>query len=155
MITIDISGQERLQEGLKRLQQKLTSLKDPMDTAGNYLYNITSKSFDNESSPLGTPWHPLAKSTQAYKAKHGGNKILQSKTPQMATSLIAQTDDHSVVVGVNAVSDKGYFYPQVHQFGSSRVPARPFFPIENGAVSRYVEDEIVEIFMDYLREFEG
>ncbi|MBN1839761.1 MAG: phage virion morphogenesis protein [Campylobacterales bacterium] len=151
MITIEVIGAPRLEEALRRLQSKLTSLKSPMGEIGELLTNIAELSFDNEQSPDGTPWHPLKESTKRYKAKHGGSKILQSKDSNMYESINSGADDHSVLVGVNAFSKEGYPYPLVHQFGKN---ARPFFPItKEGNLTSGVEEEIYSILEDYLKEF--
>lgn len=151
MVEIEIIGAPRLEEAIRQLQSKLTSLKSPMSEIGTFFTNLMEDSFDNEQTPDGTPWHPLKESTKRYKAKHGGSKILQSKDSNMYESINSQADEHSVIAGVNAFSKDGYPYPLVHQFGKN---ARPFFPItKEGNLTHGVEEEIYTIFEDYLREF--
>lgn len=156
MIEIKIIGVPRIEEAMRRLQSKLTSLKSPMSEIGTFLTNTMEESFDNEQSPDGTPWHPLKESTKRYKAKHGGSKILQSKDSNMYESINSQADEHSVIAGVNAFSKDGYPYPLVHHFGSKNgnIVARSFFPItKEGNLTHGIEEEIYSIFEDYLKEF--
>lgn len=156
MVTIEVIGAPRLEEGLRRLQMKLSSLKSPMSDTGTLLTNTIEESFDNEQSPDGKAWHPLKDRTKLIKAKKGEHKILQSKDSNMYESINAQSDDKSVIAGVNAFSADGYPYALVHQFGneSGTIKARPFFPInKEGTLTARVEDEIFMIFEDYLREY--
>ena len=156
MITIEVIGAPRIEEAIRRLQSRLTSLKSPMSEIGTLLTNTIEESFDNEQSPDGKAWHPLKEKTKLYKDKRGEHKILQSKDSNTYESINAQVDDKSVVAGVNAFSAAGYPYPLVHQFGnkSGTVQARPFFPItKDGQLNSRIEEEIYTIFEDYLREY--
>lgn len=156
MITIEVIGAPRIEEAIRRLHSKLTSLKSPMSEIGTFFTNTMEDSFDNEQSPDGTPWHPLKESTKRSKAKRGEHKMLQSKDSNMYESINSQADAHSVIAGVNAFSKDGYPYPLVHQFGSKdgTIVARSFAPItKDGNLTRGVEEEIYSILEDYLREY--
>ncbi|MDD3770489.1 MAG: phage virion morphogenesis protein [Sulfuricurvum sp.] len=158
MIQIEIQSAD-VMGAIEQLHRKIGNLSEPMGDIGNYLMNMTEESFDNERSPDGEAWHPLAESTLRYKAKYGGHKILQSKDSNTVRSLSHDASDTSVIVGVNAYSSKGYEYPIAHQFGtdkagrskSVRIEARPFFPItQDGELVDNVKVEVLEIIMGYL-----
>lgn len=152
MIQIDVQSADVL-GAIEQMHRKIADMSQPMSDIGNYLMNITEESFDNERSPEGDAWHPLAESTRAYKAKYGGNKILQSKDHNLRESITHDATDSSVMVGVNAYSSDGYPYPVVHQFGTEdgKIPARPFFPItQDGELYDDVKVEVLEIIMGYL-----
>jgi phage virion morphogenesis protein len=160
MIQIEIQSADVL-GAIEQLHRKMADLSQPMNDIGKYLMNITEESFDNERSPDGEAWHPLAESTRAYKAKYGGHKILQSKDSNTVGSLNHDATDTSVIVGVNAVSAKGYEYPIAHQFGTDKagrgrnvkIPARPFFPItHDGELIDGAREEVLEIIMEFLGE---
>lgn len=160
MIQIEIHSADVI-GAIEQLHRKIGNLSEPMGDIGNYLMNMTEESFDNERSPDGEAWHPLAESTLRFKAKYGGHKILQSKDRNLRESITNEATDSSVMVGVNAYSADGYPYPIVHQFGtdkagrskSVRIEARPFFPItQDGELYDNVKVEVLEIIMGYLGE---
>ena len=160
MIQIEIQSADVL-GAIEQLHRKIGDMSQPMERIGIYLTNITEESFDNERSPEGDAWHPLAESTRAFKAKYGGHKILQSKDRNTRESITHDATDASVMVGVNAYSAKGYEYPIVHQFGtdkagkskSVRIEARPFFPItQDGELIDGAKEEVLEIIMEFLGE---
>lgn len=155
MITIQVTGADKIQQAIEELLHKAQNLDRPMHAIGAYLTNIMEGSFDSETSPDGEAWHPLAESTKAYKAKHGGNKILQSGGRNLRESTGYSSDDKSVVVGVNAYSKDQYPYPIVHQFGSKdgKIAARPFMPItQDGELYDNVKGEVLDILLGYLAE---
>lgn len=154
MIQIEIQSTDVL-GAIEQLHRKIGDMSQPMERIGIYLTNITEESFDNERSPEGDAWHPLAESTRAYKAKYGGHKILQSKDRNTRESITHDATDASVIVGVNAYSAKGYPYPIAHQFGTEdgRLKARPFFPItQDGELIDGAREEVLEIIMEFLGE---
>lgn len=160
MIQIEIQNKD-VNELIEKLRNKLGDLRKPMEQIGSFLQNITEESFDNERSPDGHTWHPLADSTKAYKAKYGGHKILQSKDSNLRESITCEADSDSVIVGVNAYSNKGVPYPIIHQFGTQNagrnkdleIKARPFLPIDDDEeLYDNVKVEVLDILLGYLGE---
>lgn len=155
MINIQVTGANQIEQALSELMGKMRSLRQPMNAIGNYMTNIMEESFDNEASPDGHVWHPLADSTKAYKAKHGGSKILQSSGRNLRESTGYIADSDSVIIGVNAYSKDRYPYPIVHQFGTDdgKIEARPFMPItRDGELYDNVNVEVLDILLGYLAE---
>lgn len=155
LITIQVTGADQIEQAISELLHKAQNLEKPLNAVGNYLTNIMEESFDSETSPDGKAWHPLAESTKAYKAKHGGNKILQSGDRNLRESTGYSSDDKSVIVGVNAYSKDRYPYPIVHQFGTEdgKIAARPFMPItQDGELYDNVNEEVLDILLGYLAE---
>ncbi|MDD2267030.1 phage virion morphogenesis protein [Sulfuricurvum sp.] len=155
MISIEITGDDKINHALAELLHKVQNLENPFNSVGSYLTNIIEESFDSETSPDGHAWHPLADSTKAYKEKHGENKILQSKDRNTRESTGYSADSDSMIVGVNAYSKDRYPYPIVHQFGTEdgKVPARPFMPItHDGELYDNVKVEVLDILLGYLGE---
>lgn len=161
-VNIEIQGIETLEAALTKLSNKAQNLEPVFHDMGNTLTAGIEESFDNEKSYDGTSWEALSPSTLAYKDKHGGNKILQSKDSNLYESIGFNIDRNSLVVGVNAYSDEGYPYPLVHQFGTDKagksgnvtIPARPFMPIDkNGKLYDGVQKELIGLLEDYLSDF--
>lgn len=155
MINIQVTGADQIDHAIAQLLHKMQNLQKPFSAIGSYLTNIMEESFDSETSPDGHAWHPLADSTKAYKAKHGGSKILQSSGRNLRESTGYNADDTSVIVGVNAYSKDRYPYPIVHQFGTEdgKIEARPFMPItRDGELYDNVNVEVLDILLGYLGE---
>lgn len=155
MISIQVTGADQVDHAIAQLLHKMQNLQKPFGAVGTYLTNIMEESFDSETSPDGHAWHPLADSTKAYKAKHGGSKILQSSGRNLRESTGYSADDTSVVVGVNAYSKDRYPYPIVHQFGTEdgKIEARPFMPItSDGELYDNTKIEVLDILLGYLGE---
>lgn len=155
MINIKVTGADQVDHAIAQLLHKMQNLQKPFGAVGTYLTNIMEESFDSETSPDGHAWHPLADSTKAYKAKHGGSKILQSSGRNLRESTGYSADDTSVVVGVNAYSKDRYPYPIVHQFGTEdgKIEARPFMPItSDGELYDNAKIEVLDILLGYLGE---
>lgn len=161
MINIQVTGADQVDHAIADLLHKMQNLQKPFNAVGSYLTNIMEESFDSETSPDGHAWHPLADSTKAYKEKHGGSKMLQSRDRNTRESTGYNADDTSVIVGVNAYSKDRYPYPIVHQFGTDsagrnkdvKIEARPFMPITpDGELYDNVKVEVLDILLGYLGE---
>lgn len=155
MINIQVTGADQVDHAIADLLHKMQNLQKPFSAVGSYLTNIMEESFDSETSPDGHAWHPLADSTKAYKEKHGGSKILQSKDRNTRESTGYSADNTSVIVGVNAYSKDRYPYPIVHQFGTEdgKIEARPFMPItHDGELYDNAKVEVLDILLGYLGE---
>jgi len=160
-VNIELQGVEQLEEALDTLVLKAQDLTPVFHDLGNTLTQGIEESFDNERSFDGTSWEALKPSTIAYKAKHGGSKILQSRDSNLYESIAYDASSNSLMVGVNAYSEGGYPYPLVHQFGTKKagrdknteIVARPFMPIgENGEIYSEVKVELLALLKEYLTE---
>ncbi len=147
-ITLNINDRE-LRDLLSDLRKKGQDFSEVTAEISNYLYNATDEAFDNESSFDGTPWERLADST--VEAKGHSRKLYADG--DMRDGLTGDSDGGKAIVGLNAVSDDGYTYPAVHQFGSNKVPARPFLPFdEDKKLHSEAEEEIIRIVKEFLEE---
>ena len=117
----------------------------------DHLFNLADEAFENEASPDGTAWQPLAASTMSLK---GHSRPLHD-TGHMRETLGSSSDNYSASVGTNATSNGGYAYPAVHQFGTidGRIPARPFLPFdEDGDLMADATDDILTIVRDHFEQ---
>ena len=88
------------------------------------------ENLEKEQDSFGKKWSPLKQSTinsrKAQKITH--NKMLFA-TGLLQSSLISGVENDTAFVALNATY-KGFAYARVHQFGSKKVPARSFLPID-------------------------
>lgn len=123
--------------GLHSAKAALENLKPALKEAGLYMERETRLNIARQTSPDGTPFAPLAAST--LRTKKSG-RILQ-ETSAMVNSISTRAAKKSVKVGTSIG------YAAYHQFGTRKMPARPFLGIEE----RHHEP-IIKIVEDHLRK---
>ncbi len=117
----------------------------------NHLYNLADEAFENEASPDGSSWQPLSPLTIERK---GHDRKLHD-SGHLRETLDFDSDNRSATIGTHAVSDKGYPYPAVQQFGTEdgQVPARPFLPFtDEGDLMDEAADRILVLVQEYFEE---
>lgn len=94
---------------------------------------ITVSSFGAMSDPWGNAWPALAPATLKDRARRGNQSATPLKdTHRMFNSLLAATVGNTGFVTMGGGNDR---FPEVHQFGNGRIPARPTFPIDASGVN--------------------
>ena len=148
-INVDIKD-ARLKKAFATLIKRGKNMQPLTAQIAGHLYTLTDEAFAVESAYDGTPWARLADSTIEAK---GHNVMLHVKEGRIRERMTMYSDNTSAVVGTNVVSDGGYPFPAVHQFGSEHVPARPYLPFdEHGVIYDTVIDDILLMVGDYLEE---
>lgn len=174
-MSIQIQGLEAVQTTLNNLSKTLskTEMKNTMATIGGMVRNEIEESFEEERSPWGEKWKPLktvsyhlgysiskGKKTHTKKGKQsvgfgkyiGGKKLLR-ESGNLADRWSVRADNSSVEVSGNAKSKKGFVYGAVHQWGSTKVAARKFLPIDErgeleprlqGRIENYLNTKVDE-----------
>ena len=134
-------------EAITRLRQRASDLSPFMADAAETLYTITDESFDAQASPAGAPWTPLASATLRAKRT---DKILY-ESGNLRGSLYADSSATEAHIGIGATAH-GYPYGIVHQFGSRRIPARPFLPLSpDGDLIGDVVEDILSLLETHLQ----
>ena len=147
-VTLQIDNLLAVQGILNTTGQKISNTTPLMKEIGNYLYNITRDSFDEEKDPNGRNWSPI-KST-GYQSKYYSKMLYQEGDLQ--DKFIYEVSKDEIVIGTNA-NFKGFSYPAVHQFGTKdgKTPARAFMPITlDGKLYDDVENEIRERVVEFI-----
>ncbi|MEM2126268.1 MAG: phage virion morphogenesis protein [Candidatus Methanosuratincola sp.] len=137
-ITIQIQSGE-----VEKLLDRLMNLSyaEPLRDAAVYMKSSVLRNFEIGGRP---PWRPLSAKTLMEKLKKG-----YSPQPLIRTGRLRQSINISV--GENEASVlPGVRYGAYHQFGTDRIPARPFlvFQPEDVAV-------IQQIFANYIARVLG
>jgi len=118
------------------------------EAMGQRFYELVQGNFGIAGVDRPMAWAPLS---PAY-AKSVGRQI--------ATLDLTGALRSAIMVGGNmgqgitvSVSNSSVPYATIHQTGGLRMPARPYFPIdENGEVLPYTVSQIVEVVAKTLRE---
>lgn len=156
-MSIEIKGLEEAKQTLENLQDFASpnNMKKIMNTVGNMVYNVAMESFENEKSPFGDKWEGLSKKTEkakegynysTKKAKKGKGKILRL-SGDLEDKWNIKASSNRVEITGNTESDKGYAYGAAHQWGTKRVKARKFLPIDDDG---YLEDNLKNAIEDML-----
>lgn len=176
-MSIEVQGLESVQKKLKTLEDALskTKLKKVLRTVGEMVVNSIDESFENESSPFGQRWAPLkivsyhlgysigkGKNTHTKKGvqtkgfqKYTANKRILVESGNLKNRWIPYVEDDGVTISNNtAKTEKGYIYGFAHQYGTKKIPARPFLPIDDNGnleprllktIDSYLENKIGEL----------
>ncbi len=136
-VTVDIS--DALAD-LRRIGKGLNNLTPLVRELGLYMERETKQNITKGTTFDGQPFAPLAQST--LRRKRSG-RILQ-ETGTMVNSISSKARGNRAVVGPDGVK-----YAVYHQFGTSKMPARPFVGVaarhEPGLkkiTDRYIQDLI-------------
>lgn len=110
------------------LRKKLAAMQDKrpaLEAAGAALASVSTRSFRDESLRP-APWPALKPST--LRRRPGGQPLIDTGT--LFRSISAQDPDRdSVEVGTDRE------YALYHQYGTSKMDARPFFPVTENSLT--------------------
>ncbi|TQR29170.1 hypothetical protein DMB92_08515 [Campylobacter sp. MIT 99-7217] len=146
----ELKGLENLLKKCENLEkeQKQIILKEII---AETLYKESKENLEKEQDSFGKKWPALKQSTiNSRKAQ----KIMHTKklfaTGSMQSSLTNGVENDRAYVALNATY-KGFAYASVHQFGSKKVVARAFLPIdEKLSINQRVAKDIEEQTKDML-----
>lgn len=80
--------------------------------------DLVRETFDRSRAPTGEAWRPL---------KRGPSKRRPGRRPLVDTGRLRAWASHGMIAGSSATWDAPG-YGAFHQFGTARIPARPFLP---------------------------
>lgn len=115
---------------LERFVARTSRLREPFTRIGRDLSERVRLGFRSGASPFGERWRPLAPSTIAKKRRGGASARPLIDTGALRNSISFRADERSVEIGSDRTVSGGISLAAIHQFGTSRIPARPIFPTE-------------------------
>lgn len=117
----------------------------------NYLESEATLAFKNETSPAGTPWAALSPKYAKRKAESKAKQKILQWTGTLYGSISARAESNGAVVGTNVRAGQ-YSLGALHQYGTRKMPARPFLPVLSDGVTLVprVEQELQDLFLDWL-----
>ena len=131
---------------LKKLEERLRDLSQPMKEIGEHLLTETAMRFERGVDPDGRPWRP---NTAATLKKKRGGKILVDRGI-LRQSINYKADSHGVEIGVGHNPP----YAKIHQYGGKTgrgrrvtMPARPYLGINDTDLK-----DVADILMQHLKK---
>lgn len=129
-----LSINDMLTPALRERLARISDARPVLEAAGAALASVATRSF-RDAALRPAEWPPLAASTLRRKQRHGGQPLIDRGA--LFRSVLAQDPGRdSVEVGTDRE------YSIYHQFGTGRMPARPFFPVAGGALTPRAEAEV-------------
>ena len=153
-MTITVTVDDRhIGDMLRKLQQRAANLRPVMEQIGDALREDSMRAFDEQRSPEGAPWIPLAGSTLARRRGGGaGAKTL------LDTGVLRNSIGRPMSGGVRTVTKSSVAigsrqpYAAIHQFGgmagrrrATQIPARPFL-----GLSEQGKEEVLDLINAYF-----
>ena len=143
-MTARLIGAPKALERIDNLSHILSKVgRDMLGEVGEYMVQSVKINFSKERDPDGKKWRRLSKRT--IKAK-GHNRILFETGALNRSIQIVSLDEKSVSVGVTGTEVEKAI---THQFGTERVPERPFLGFSD---VRQDEVKINAIIVRHLRK---
>lgn len=140
MTTITIQSQE-VQAALNELTHLAQNLQPAFEQIGEALKSNLAMCFREEKSPDGINWAALDPKT--IRQRRNGSSEILNDTGTLRKSFAHVATNSFVEVTTDPM------YAPFHQFGTSKMPARPFFPSE--ILPQNWETEILEILNNHLQ----
>jgi phage gpG-like protein len=134
---------------LAELTMRLTGMSQSLDKvtfaptlekARSWIAEDTAAGFKNSVSPRGVPWAPI---------HHRIGKPLVD-TGLMYISVISQIDQGTIAGNTLTIKVNHPFYAIFHQFGTTRIKARPWLGITDDAKRKTVLDAATEVVKQTL-----
>jgi len=115
----------------KLIKQVLKDLRDStaltLARTGEEGKSILSLLFKSEGRYLGVSWEPLNPKYHAYKIKKGYSEKILHRTTTLRRSFTYKLGPGYVEIGTNVKDDRtGEPYPVFLEYGTAKMPARPF-----------------------------
>lgn len=136
-----------VRRGLNRLLASARDLSPAMREIAAYLVDSSKQALEDQASPEGVPWAPLAESTRKDRRRrgYGGDGPILERSGDLFRSIMGHHDARSAVAGTNLV------HAALQQLGGTpdmppgpaAVPARPFLG---------VGDDHREMILETIRE---
>ena len=131
------------------LKDLRNSMKLTLERTGEEGKSILSLLFKSEGRYLGVNWEPLNPEYHAYKIKKGYSEKILHRTTTLRRSFSYKVGPDYVEIGTNVKDDKtGEPYPKYLEYGTSKMPARPFMAPTHHALLLRLPDIAKKVFED-------
>ncbi len=129
---------------MRKLPEKIKSaVRVSLERIGAYGVSKLSKGFQTEGRSLGVEWKPVKESYLKQKIKKGFSEKTLHRTTTLAQSFHSKATDTQVQIGTPVP------YSIYHEYGTKRMPARPFMK----PLAQHLQERAAsEIFKKTFRE---
>jgi phage virion morphogenesis protein len=141
MITTIQINSAQVEHALAELARRTAHLQPAFDDIGEAIKNNVLFGFRDEKSPDGIKWKALSPQTIARR-RNNSSKILNDTGRLKGSFTHVATNSH-----VEITTDAEY--APFHQFGTSKMVARPFFPSQT--LPQEWERDVLDILNLYLQ----
>ena len=112
-------------DGIEALRRRISHVKEAPKEALRFMgekavRDTQRRITSSKTSPDGQPWQPWSMATQRQYAQSGRGGSLLYRTGALNNSIQYRLSEHTLTVYSNVG------YAKYHQFGTSKMPARPF-----------------------------
>ena len=146
MATKNFDDPEQL---IKAVLKDLTEAKETfLNQVGLEGVSILSLIFKSEGRYAGIEWKPLNPKYHAYKIKKGFSEKILHRTTTLSRSFTYRTLKNSVEIGTNVKSEKGFPYPKALEYGTKKMPARPFMLPMKKILEKRINNIAMRVFKD-------
>jgi len=112
---------------IREILKELTNTKEEiLNRVGLEGLSILSLIFKSEGRYAGIEWKPLNEKYLKYKIKKGYSEKKLHRTTTLSRSFTYEVEGNSVIIGTNVKSERGFPYPKALEYGTVKMPARPF-----------------------------
>jgi phage gpG-like protein len=145
MIEIRVTGLENLQDAEGELREWGER---PFDGGAalrikkNWTERI-DKAYTSKGKSVGMNWPPLSPAYAAWKRRHFPNRPLLVLRGHMRDSLTNESSRNMIfnrAGGRQLILGTRIKYAKFHQYGTKRMPARPFIKIDQGLVNDWAQE---------------
>lgn len=145
MIEIRVTGLENLQDAEGELREWGER---PFDGGAalrikkNWNTRI-AEAYASKGKSIGMDWPPLSPAYAAWKRRHFPNKSLLVLTGKMKNSLTVNKSRNVIfnrAGGRQLILGTRIKYAKFHQYGTKKMPARPFIKIDQGLVNDWAQE---------------
>ena len=138
-IVIRHSGFDSVIAVFKNGAKRADDVAPALRRGGNVMLKSVHNNFIEAGRPI--PWRPLSPAYAVRKARQGYSILPLTRTGLLRRSIAFRVRNNSLKIGTSVT------YAPYHQFGTSRMPARPYLIFQDDdivKINRLVTDHITK-----------
>lgn len=140
---------QELARKLSAMAARSQDMTPAMKVGAEAIKRLITMTFSSQASPVGAKWKPLSEKTIARRRKGSSTALVD--TGVLRNSVATSSGPRTILFGTNVP------YAGFQQFGTKRIPARPFMPItrsgqlmDDNAPAKVVFDRIWRAVGSYI-----
>lgn len=126
MLRIRVNAQGP-KKALDEVRRRLANLEPGLRVPAEIIKREIDQAFLGSRAPDGVAWAPLAPATLARKRAQGFSikPLIRRGARGLRGQIVSRATQRGIRVGIGPLTPYGVF----HQYGTVRIPARPFLPV--------------------------